>query len=505
MAAQYDVVVYGATMPGIAAVHSLRAVADQCRSVLVINPQPEVGGIGVAGAQNFWDVREWTVGDRSVLPQRGSCSRWYETQGQAYDTSRMAATLRDELDVADVTVKSTSDVTAVRTDSEGRIVEITLVPIEREDGETSTGSTSQHISGSVFVDASESGRLTRLAGVSHAVGREDWAGDSRQMAATLMFLVDDIDWDTIVNATDEAGQPVYGTRRDPIEDKRLFWGGESAVTADPVEAFRAAYPRLDIKAMNAAEHAEGQFWLNTVLAYDVDGRYDARDRDELDNTESRSPWDRDQAYRRLEDAIGGQRFTAALQAFPGFETARVAQTDGGDPVVGDVLYLRETIHTDDGGFTLSRKHVEDAGEGPETGADSSLYDSRIGLAYYWLDNNGYARPRRGEHGSLEPTDNPAYVPYEALVAESRPNLLLPGYATRISSEAWFELRVLPNLCVLGDAAGAAAAVALEQDTEPARFDQPTIRTLQHALRRDCNAVLDKRTLAGRTEPLQQTD
>ena len=52
--------------------------------------------------------------------------------------------------------------------------------------------------GKVFIDASDEGRLTRLAGEPFVVGRQDWPWEylpedekemARQQAATLMFQV----------------------------------------------------------------------------------------------------------------------------------------------------------------------------------------------------------------------------------------------------------------------------------------------------------------------------
>jgi len=503
--AAYDVVVYGATMPGIAAVRSLRAVAGDGPSVLVVNPQRAVGGIGCAGAQNFWDVRAWSPDGRSSLPQGGSFRRWYRTHGQAYNVDRMAGTLRRELDRADPDLRSYHDLTDVTVEN-GRIESVVLAPLERCDGQTSVGEKRVRVGADVFVDASESGRLARLADIPLTVGRANWGPDDRQMAASLMVLVEGIDWDRIREATDAAGDPVYGTTVDPVGDRRLFWGGEQSVTADAITEFREAFPRMDLKAMNAAEHADGTFWINSLLLYDVDGRYDARERRRLSGGPERTPWDRDRAYERARAAIEDSQFRTALRAFPGFGEAAPVREEGGSPRVGAELYLRETVHArDDRGFAVERRHVETAGEGPETGGDRELYEERIGLGYYWLDNNGYARTGPGNNGGLEPADNPVYVPYSALTTDRRPNLLVPGYAARVSSQAWFELRVLPNLCVLGDGAGAAAAVALAGDADPAAFDEPTINDLQNRLREDCDAILDKATVRERSGAPQTHD
>ena len=61
------------------------------------------------------------------------------------------------------------------------------------------------------------------------------------------------------------------------------------------------------------------------------------------------------------------------------------------------------------------------------------------------------------------------------------NLLLPGYAQSTSSEAWASMRVIPNLTVCGDAAGAAAAYSVTQSKSPAALTIEDVREIQRLL------------------------
>jgi hypothetical protein len=176
-----------------------------------------------------------------------------------------------------------------------------------------------------------------------------------------------------------------------------------------------------------------------------------------------------------------------MRSFPGFEDAILPTDETDDERFADLLYLRETIHAGKDSYALSRTDVEEAGAGPKEGADAAHYERRIGLGYYWLDNNGYVRDEAGPELSDAP--NPVYIPYDILTAPDVENLLLPGYAANVSGEAWFETRVLPNLCVLGDAAGVAAAVAVSQGVTPANT-QTLVSDIQQELR-DNDAILEK--------------
>ena len=71
------------------------------------------------------------------------------------------------------------------------------------------------------------------------------------------------------------------------------------------------------------------------------------------------------------------------------------------------------------------------------------------------------------------------------------NLLIPGYAAGASSYAWAEMRVFPNLCILGDAAGVAAAYAVNNNKHPLYFSSSDIAAVQTTLTNTCNARLEK--------------
>ena len=58
---------------------------------------------------------------------------------------------------------------------------------------------------------------------------------------------------------------------------------------------------------------------------------------------------------------------------------------------------------------------------------------------------------------------PAFIPYSALITKYVKICLFLGMPYPASSFAWSEMRVLPNQCVLGDAAGIAAVTCLYLD------------------------------------------
>ena len=193
----------------------------------------------------------------------------------------------------------------------------------------------------------------------------------------------------------------------------------------------------------------------------------------------------------------------------------------GKPVVAKTLYLRETIHSAQSSSATARKNgSEDSNYAVHakdfyvTGHDNRNYAKRIGLNFYWLDINAYKiedlKDANGNYiwSEITPSvrkdvpfpqdedkrvrypEKPAYIPYDAIATNFVYNLLIPGYAAGIASLGWAEARVLPNQCVLGDAAGVAAAYAATNNKQPLNFGNADIAKIQTTLTQS-NALLNK--------------
>ena len=93
----------------------------------------------------------------------------------------------------------------------------------------------------------------------------------------------------------------------------------------------------------------------------------------------------DDAWVAAKEILTTTKFKRALQAFPGFKDAELVLDENGEPVVGDVLYLRETIHsaqsssarandTENSNYALRATDFLKAGT-----ADNRNYAKRMGL------------------------------------------------------------------------------------------------------------------------------
>ena len=538
------IVVYGATMAGVAAAAKAAKNAPSATIHLIV-PDPVdyngngccLGAIGTVGGQNFFDIGWKDVLARTYYTN-GSFKWWCGQMGQHYNVDAMSDLLKRDLTKAEyggrIKIHYAYDITGIGWES-SHITEVRLKRIFRDtDGTVKWDEKADTltIAGDVFIDASESGRLTRMSNFGGTVGRYDWPaslldsdergsnGKARQQVATLMFKVKNFDRfkadDDELTAGDKDNNGVYsatgGTRAYKTNTKILNFNN----THGP-EGFA-------LKPFNMAQDGPGsdEWWVNMLLVFNVDGR--AYNRDLTGDTSYLFPSDMRSDYKTVDDAWVAARkvldypdFLPALRSFLGFEGADLVRDKNGDPVVGNSLYLRETIHsafsssdrangTEDTNYALSAKDFWNPGATKNTGNDSRHHAKRMGLNYYGLDINAYKFEDLKQNGQYiwghEVTEaarsdikfpehvSPTYITYSAIATNFVYNLLIPGYAAGIASLGWAEARTIPNQCVLGDAAGVAAAYAVNNNIDPLNFGSADITAVQNILK-NSGALLEK--------------
>lgn len=529
-----DIIIYGGGFAGCAAARNAAAAAPEACVLLIIPERVWLpGGLGTVGGQNFADIRLW----KGELVTQGSFGRWYAAGGQFYNTGNMANIIAADLhQFANLEIMYGWDVRnlSLRKESVNKVM---LNPVQSDkQGILRWLPKEKRVKASVFIDASDDGRMVRLADVPHANGRQDWPRSylppeeqerARQQAATLMFKVKGIQ-------VPEQPGPIgdWYFSRDAWGSWGLAGGQETWQNNPVVRAFNEKYRDrgFAIKPINAAQDGAGsqEWWVNALLVFNVDGTFHERDRGTklfikaAGHEEMRTV---DQAWQEARDFLDEPDFLTALQQFAvrkagrdyGFKGVELVRDEKGQPVVGRVMYIRETVHSlkepltnpqgrENDLYELTSREAQAAGSSYHEGADAGHYRDRIGLGYYMMDINAYLpedltvtgayrwpvtrwlRPDWWEAGG-EPV-NPVYLPYSMLTVPTVKNLLVPGYATGCSAFAWAELRVLPNLAVLGDAAGVAAARAVLFHEEPRDFETPQIEWIQQTLL-SLGARLDK--------------
>ncbi len=498
-----DVLIYGGEPGGVAAALAVARHSDPGTEVVLCFPERMAGGTCTSGGLTEWDRRLWMRAGRRADPQGGSFARWLERYGAHFSSSNFARGLTEELCQAGVTVLAGVDIEAVatagrptrprRTKQPSPPTTVHAVRLRRladQNGETTWSDETMELSAHLFVDASTTGRLARLAGLPAAVGREDWNPDRRQMAASLLFAVQGIDWDALASARDDTGRPVWGTGQDGAH--RLFWGGQSVVTSDGgIAAFHTTHPHFRLGSIRAVETESDWFWLQGLLIFGVDGRmrrYDEGSPSEVELYPANA-LHVDSGLAAAREIVASPDLLGALRQLPGWSTVQIGRDAHDEVISAESLYLRETIHTrGPSGFAVTGDDVSGAGSSPAEGKDARHYSRRIGLGFYWMENVGYM----GHENVPTPgaATNPCYLPLDVLLAPPVENLLLPGYAASVDSRAWWSMRAQPNLCVLGDAAGVTAALALHEGKSPLQFGNSQVAALQSWLQGE-GAILEK--------------
>lgn len=585
----YDIVIFGTGFPAVAA--AAKILHTEAKStVAIVGPADGMryGTIGTTAGQNYWDCRlqkrETDQPFLNTLWQHGTFYDWFYPYRKYYNADQMAEMIRHWYMVPDspeasgtnprLTEYLQQDITAVHMAADGKRIEsIKCRPIERNSsGVVVYTGAETTIYGTVFIDASEDGKLARLADPAGVTtGRYDWnpayltpeerEGDQvgRQPAATLMFKVKNVRIVKPDESIYQGGDDIYRTTFDYSSDG--IDGSPAAAGADGsrasytdnahITAFNRKYgpipgdPSLDyhgyvMKPFNAAQDGpqvgkteeEKEWWVNGLLVFNVDGR--AHERDRLANNGlypnvKFGAKNTDEAWIEARNFLKNNKteFLDVLHRFEGFENAVFVEDENGYPVTGASLYIRETVHMsttnyyeENGGegdyYQVAYWESLGAGKDSTEGQDYGNFKHRIGLVMYnpdihpyryedLLDENGHflwfnddfckMRPDLVEKGYLNPDDdrlplNPAYYPYEGLLSHNVSNLLIPGYATGCCSVSWGEVRVLSNLCVLGDAAGIAAQYCVETGKAPKALDDNDIAEVQNRLK-SVGARLDK--------------
>ena len=199
-----------------------------------------------------------------------------------------------------------------------------------------------------------------------------------------------------------------------------------------------ARPEYPVKAYRTPQ--EGCYKINHYHVYNVDAA-DSRSMTEGHIEGRKQVLD---AYRVLHDKT------------PGFEHARITRTPS-------VLGTRESRHIC-GKYMIT---VEDVHHGVK-------YEDRIAAFAFGMDV--HTRTSETPHGNFKvEIADVYYVPYRSLIPLGCKNLLVAGKTISCQSQAAGGLRVMPCAMAIGQAAGAAAAIALKENAAPDQISTDLLR------------------------------
>ena len=420
------------------------AAARQGLSVLLIEGQGQLGGMGTSGLVSHWlggrkANGDWVVGGIfrelsceaaeqgiALLPvaeagQKYTSHGWFLglVHGVPFDPSAMAAFLDRKMAAEHVGVLlHTQAVDVVR--AAGRITHVV----------THNKSGLQAVPAQAVIDATGDADVAVRAGCNCDKGREV---DGAMTPVTLEVHVDGVDQDALSDYIHTHDEPRF---RSLIEELRAQ--GEWPLPVDIFISVQLTRP--------------GTMMLNTTRLCGYDG------------TDGASVT-RGMVEGRAEiEAL----LNCVRRHFPGFANARIK-------AVASLLGVRETrrIHAE------YRLTVEDLTRGKE-------FPDIIGLSCYGWDLPDPKRPsHQPMHGKPKPAVTP--IPYSIMVPRGVDNLICPGRAVSVERDVMGPLRVMAPVMAMGEAAGTAAAQVVNGKVPFSGVDTGTLR---EELRRN-GAILER--------------
>ncbi len=274
----------------------------------------------------------------------------------------------------------------------------------------------------ITIDCSADGDVAARAGARFEQGRTT---DGLMQPMTLFFRVKDVN-DTVVEEYVSAHP----------EDYRPF----ASIVAKAREAGDFPIPRKGIGLYKTLE--PGVWRINTTRLHSFDGT----------NTEDLT-----------EAEIAGREQVKVLLKFfqkwlPGFENVKLLDT-------ASTMGVRETRRIV-GEYMLT---LEDL-------ATSRDFEDVIGMCGYPVDIHSPTGDGGGADGEMA-TANTYQMPYRILVPEEMEGLLVAGRAVSATHEALGAIRVMPPAFALGEAAGTAAALAVEWGVQPRKVPVPQLQEM----------------------------
>ncbi len=420
LAEQYDVIVIGGEPEGVAAAVS---AARNGAKTLLVEKRAELGGLFTYGMLNFLDIPQ---GEDGKSVSRGIYGEWHKLVGggNAFGILEAKAAFQKLVDdEPNLTLATETDVVK----SVMARNKVTAVRLKNVNGEF-------EVKGKAFIDATQDADFATMSNVPYFTGGEDIGIKDKKMAVTLMIHLKNVDWKKI---KETAKSEKFGAAE--VTDS-VAWGfSKLHYDYEPVEE------NTRLRGLNLVK-IDDEYYINALQIFGIDGLDEASKQEAIEK---------------------GKRETKHILAFlqkefPGFENAEIASFP-------TELYVRETRHI----WAEYQLPMADVW------TNKDHWDS-IGFGAYPVDVQAQT-PQ--DYGYVLSDPKQYAIPFRSLVPKGIDGLLVVGRSAGFSSLAAGSARVVPTGMVTGEAAGAAATLALEQDLSFRELskDKELIKTLRNTL------------------------
>ena len=296
------------------------------------------------------------------------------------------------------------------------------------------------VNAEVFIDATGDGDLAYMAGANYHLGQD---GTGIMQPSTLMFTVTNYDIDKFLKYVEDHPED-YGVKEEYAKgyDPEFFRKTPGHCFIGLTEMIKKARSKGDFdiprnQFIYITTPIEGILAINTSRITHID----ASDPIQL----SRGLVD---GYKQVHHLL---RFMKKY--VPGFEDVRLAE-------IAPSLGIRETRHIE-GVYTLKRSEMY----------SSYVKEHAIAQSAYNIDiHSGTA-----SHIDLTLVEEPFGIPYGCLVPKSIEGLILSGRTISVDTETYASVRVMGPCIAIGEAAGEAASLCIDQKIHPREVDIQSLR------------------------------
>lgn len=397
---EYDVIVIGGEPEGVA---SAVSAARNGAKTLLVEKREELGGLFTYGMLNFLDIPQ---GESGESVSKGIFEEWHSLVGggSAFDIHEAKKAFKKLIDENEnITLLTETEVLDVISEN-NTICEIKIKNKNEE----------FKVKGKTFIDATQDADFSVMAGVPYYLGGEDIGIKNKKMSVTLMIHLKNVDW---VKIRETAKSEKFGKAE---VTESVAWG-----FSDLHHVYKPVEDNTRLRGLNLAKIGD-KYYINALQIFGVDG---------LD-------------MKSKQAAIAkGKRETKHIlnflrEEFPGFENAEIASFP-------TELYVRET------------RHIKSEYQLPmsDIWTNKDHWDN-IGYGAYPVDIQAQT-PQ--DYGYIVANPNQYAIPFRTLVPINIDGLLVVGRSTGYSSLAAGSARVVPTGMTTGEAAGAAAALAVEKN------------------------------------------
>lgn len=415
----YDVVVVGTDPEGVTA--AVSAARNGLSTLLVDGKNREIlGGLMTLGWLNTIDLNQdkdvtlTLPGQKPAVLNKGIFQEWFDmVEGTSFDVNT-AANAFNKLVAAekliDVLLK-TQAIEPVMKEGKDGTRSVDGVQLVLADGRKQT------VRAKAVIDATQDADFAAAAEVPFTVGREDLGDPNARMAVTVVFRLKNADaefWKQVRKRLENDNNEDTGA------DEHSAWGFGEMQKYPPVNK-----ERVRMRGLNVGRQNDNSVLINALQIFGVDP---------LD------PKSREEAFA-IAQAELPHIIDYMKKLYPEFAKLEL---EGLAPE----LYVRETRHMQG----LYRLTIDDV-------LDNRDQWDRIAFGSYRVDLQ-----------RISPTDNGAEilapykyaVPFRSIVPKNVDGLLVVGRCASYDSLAHGTARVIPTGMAEGQAAGAAAKIAIDR-------------------------------------------